>query len=256
MEGMRHRVPNSGKVLGERFVLLSSATPHCPSSSLLPRLLLSPPTPSLCVWLAWLGGDLFCSPANAICCYSQRLPGYEDGQCVYTSLECGIASTLPWAECVYVCGGRLRGGGSLRKRKGHRNRERERERERACRQAWLRSTFTRQFYYLLVDRNSQSAPIVWLEKKLSGKILHPCWNFSFQITKANVAKPARTEDDSEQWSAVLVAAILGASSLHGGIVVQSPVDEHVVGSCGRVSVLSAKPLCKDKTQNWVIYDFG
>jgi len=48
---------------------------------------------SLCLAsLAVLWFVLFSS--IAICCYSQRLAGYKDGQCVYTSLECGIPSTL------------------------------------------------------------------------------------------------------------------------------------------------------------------
>ncbi len=56
MEGMRHRVPNSGEVLRERFVLLSSATLHCPSFSLLPCLLLSLVSPSFSLCLTSLAG--------------------------------------------------------------------------------------------------------------------------------------------------------------------------------------------------------
>lgn len=61
MEGMRHRVPNSGKVLRERFVLLSSATLHCPSFSLLPCLLFIPPLSSLL--------SLFDFPGRAVICF-------------------------------------------------------------------------------------------------------------------------------------------------------------------------------------------
>lgn len=166
MEAMRHRVPNNGKVLRERFVLLCFTVPLSHS---FPVYFYPSSLPfSLSVWLPWLGCDLFSSLLLISVAILRGLTGYKDGQCVYTSLECGITSTLPYLMRGCICVGRKGWGeewGSLRKRKG------QRDRELACRQEWLHSTFTRQFYYLLVDRNSQGilGVEVWL-RKLSVKI--------------------------------------------------------------------------------------
>lgn len=181
---MRHRVPNSGKVLRERFVLLSSAALHCPSFSLLPPVY-SYPSFSLCLTSPARPWFVLFS-ANAICCYSQRLTGYKDGQCVYTSLECGIASTLPWLSvcvCVRWAEGKRkgrRGGVSLRKRKGQRD-----TRAQAHRQAWLASAFIRQFYYLLVDRKSPST------------LTRLTWGDVFSSSQSKCNFSARAENSSE-----------------------------------------------------------
>lgn len=77
-----------------------------PLSHSFPCLLLSLLSPcfSLCLTFPWLGCDLFCSLLMLSVAILRGLTGYKDGQCVYTSLECGIASTLPWLS-VCVCGG-------------------------------------------------------------------------------------------------------------------------------------------------------
>lgn len=120
MEAMRHRVPNNGKVLRERFVLLCFTVPLSHSfpvyfyPSSLPR--------SLSVWLPWLGCDLFCSLLLISVAILRGRTGYKDGQCVYTSLECGIVSTLPYLSVRgCICVGRKGWGGEwgvFEKKKG------------------------------------------------------------------------------------------------------------------------------------------
>lgn len=102
MEGMRHRVPNSGKVLRERFVLLSSAMLHCPSFSLPPRLLLS-------VWRPCLDCDLFCSPLMLSVAILRGSPATRMDS-VYT-LASSVASHQHCHGWVCVCGGQRGGGG-------------------------------------------------------------------------------------------------------------------------------------------------
>lgn len=148
MEGMRHRVPNSGKILRERFVLLSFAMLHCPSFSLLPHLLSSH---LLSVWLPCLGCDPFSSLLMlSVAILRGSLADKMDS--VYTPVS---SAALPWLR---VCGGQKGGGTLVRGKKGWR------DIELARRQAWLHSTFTWQFYYLPIDRNSQSTLLVWLGK--------------------------------------------------------------------------------------------
>ena len=142
-----------GEICCARLCLASLSLCLTPSlSTSIPPSLAPSLSPSLCLTsLAGLWFVLFSS--NAICCYSQRLTAYKDGRCVYTSLECGITSTLPWLTvcvygslCVCVCCSIGRGGVFEKKRPA---------RQKAGTQALLHFTFTRQFYYLLVDRNSQ-----------------------------------------------------------------------------------------------------
>lgn len=100
--------------------------------------------------------------------------------------------------CMCVVGG----GASLRKRKGHRDREREHV-DKLGYVPLSQDNFT-----IYLSTETLKAPRSSdLEKTLRENPPPPSrWNCSFQITKANVAN--RTEDDSEQKSAVLVAAIL------------------------------------------------
>lgn len=103
MEGQR--VPNSGKVLRERFVLLSSAMLHCPSFSLPPRLLLS-------VWRPCLDCDLFCSPLMLSVAILRGSPATRMDS-VYT-LASSVASHQHCHGWVCVCVWRAeRGRGCL-----------------------------------------------------------------------------------------------------------------------------------------------
>lgn len=97
----------------------------------------------------------------------------------------------------------------------------QRGRELALRQAWLHSTFTRQFYYLLVDRNSQSTLLVRLGK-LSAKIPPTRNVVSLSRSEMSLEETARRE--REQLGAVISrsgGSHFRASSLRGGIAVQS-----------------------------------
>lgn len=92
MEEMLHRVPNGGRLPGERFVLDPSAICFA--------------VPSFTVLTSSLSDcDLFCSLQMLGC--SQRLAGHRDRQRVYTILKCGIALTPPLSirlrEGVFVC---------------------------------------------------------------------------------------------------------------------------------------------------------
>lgn len=137
-------VPNSGKVPRERFCLLSSTMLCCPA--FIP--------PSLCLTsLPRLPFVLF--SANDICCYSQRLTSYKNGQCVYTSIHCGITSALRLSMCVVGRKERL----FLWERKD------QRDTGSLDGQTWFHSSFARQFnVYLVTDRNSHGILLVWLGK--------------------------------------------------------------------------------------------
>lgn len=101
--------------------------------------------------------------------------------------------------CMCVVGG----GASLRKRKGHRDREREHV-DKLGYVPLSQDNFT-----IYLSTETLKAPRSSDLEKLSGKILPPLpLELQFSNHKSECREPARTEDDSEQKSAVLVAAIL------------------------------------------------
>lgn len=138
-EGKSIWFPNSGKVLRERFVLLFYAVLHCPSFI---------PPPLCLTFLALLPFILL--PGNANCClFTGWLATRMD--CVYISFKCGSTSMVSWLRvcmCACVCVWWAEGKGGVFW-------EREDGREWAWQQTWLQSTFSKQFYYLLADRDFQ-----------------------------------------------------------------------------------------------------
>lgn len=94
-EGKSIWFPNSGKVLGERFVLLFYVMLHCPSFNPLPLCLTFP---------ALLPFILL--PGNANCCFFKgSLATWMD--CMYISFKCGSTSMISWQRvCVCVVGRR------------------------------------------------------------------------------------------------------------------------------------------------------
>lgn len=134
--------------------------------------------------------------------------------------------------CMCVVGG----GASLRKRKGHRDREREHV-DKLGYVPLSQDNFT-----IYLSTETLKAPRSSDLEKLSGKILPPLpLELQFSNHKSECREPNRGRLGAEICRPG--GSHFRASSLHGGIVVQSPVDEHVVGSCGQASLCSPRSHC-------------
>lgn len=97
-EGKSIWFPNSGKVLGERFVLLFYVMLHCPSFNPLPLCLTFP---------ALLPFILL--PGNVNCCFFKgSLATWMD--CMYISFKCGSTSMISWQRVCMCVVGRRKGG--------------------------------------------------------------------------------------------------------------------------------------------------
>lgn len=137
--------------------------------------------------------------------------------------------------CMCVVGG----GASLRKRKGHRDREREHV-DKLGYVPLSQDNFT-----IYLSTETLKAPRSSDLEKTLRENPPPPPPAGIAVFKSQ-KRMSRTSTNRGRLGAEIRrpgGSHFRASSLHGGIVVQSPVDEHVVGSCGQASLCSPRSHC-------------